>query len=120
MQILGYAALIAAFALSGCMSPAERSQQGQQAINTIRSVCNGYGLTEGTPEFARCARAQANAMYGSAPPPTQSSGGCFGYCEGGPSGATSSAPTYQQGTHTYNINGKTMTCTTTGTYTSCY
>lgn len=27
---------------------------------------------------------------------------------------------YQQGTHTYMINGKTVTCTTTGTNTSCF
>ena len=28
-------------------------------------------------------------------------------------------PQYEQGTHTYNINGKFVTCTTSGTYTRC-
>lgn len=30
------------------------------------------------------------------------------------------SPIYQQGTHTYVINGRTVTCTTTGTVTNCF
>jgi hypothetical protein len=33
--------------------------------------------------------------------------------------SSNSPPIYQQGTHTYTINGRMMTCTTTGNVTNC-
>ncbi len=115
------AALIVTLGLTGCAGmQAREDQQAQQVINTIRAVCNGYGYKEGTPQFASCAQAQAAAIYGTASAPPAAPGSCFGYC--GPGGSSAPAPSasgYQQGTHTYIINGRTVMCTTTGTITNC-
>ena len=40
------------------------------------------------------------------------------YCDKA-AGAQTNSP-YQQGTHTYIINGKHVTCTTSGTVTNCF
>lgn len=57
--------------LSACLSPEQiranqiRAQQEaeyrqQQAMNTIRNKCDGYGFQRGTPAFAQCVQQEAN------------------------------------------------------------
>ena len=129
MGVHSLASLIAVFAVMGCASPEERAwydrRQAEQMANAIKANCRGYGFKEGTDGFAGCVQSEFQALVAAqsrAPTPAYAPpGGCFGY--GGPDcgGAGSTPiPAYQQGTHTYNINGRLVTCTTTGTYTNCF
>lgn len=64
-------ALIFSILISGCLSPEQiranqiRAQQEaqyrqQQAMNLIRSKCDGYGFQRGTPAFAQCVQQEVN------------------------------------------------------------
>ena len=124
MDVHRLASLVAVLAVMGCASPEQRArynqEQAEQMLNAIRVLCRGYGFKEGTDGFAGCVQSEVRGLVARTTAPAAGSapsGGCFGYCGGG---APTSAPAYQQGTHTYNINGRLVTCTTTGAYTNCF
>jgi hypothetical protein len=71
-KIKFYSVVICLFPLlSACLSPEQiranqiRAQQEaqyrqQQAMNNIRSKCDGYGFMRGTPAFAQCVQQEVN------------------------------------------------------------
>ena len=59
------------FVLSACLSPEQiranqlraqqaAQQQQQQAMNSIRSKCEGFGFQRGTSAFAQCVQKEVN------------------------------------------------------------
>lgn len=102
--------------ITGCAGL--NNDNGQQQLDSMMSTCRAQGYSDGTEPFKKCMFSLADAIYGSSrgttTPPS-----CYN-CFGVPSYGPAPAPSYQQGTHTYLINGRTVTCTTTGSYTNCF
>lgn len=128
MDVRSLASLIAVLVLMGCVSPQERARrtqaQAEELLSAIQAQCRGYGFSQGTDAFAGCVQSEIRALETRATSRTAAPappGSCFGYCgPGGSSSGTPAASGYRQGTHTYFINGRTVTCTTTGTITDCF
>jgi len=131
--------LVPVLFLAACATPEQRAQraaqdeaqrqaQAQQIVASLKVRCNAYGFREGTDGFASCMQTEVRAFEAQARARAQQrdqasaqsfrQGMCLAgnqqYCDNAPSGG------YKQGTHIYIINGRQVTCTTTGTVTNCF